>query len=152
MSLFWANHFNVIILVTHRNEPCPVVNIYSACKAVDCLLPTGQTIWTSSICISKDFWKRHFKGTSSMIPFVFLARLITKPTYSLPSLGLMYINKLFLSGLAWCLTQRIFFALHWGRKSHCDIQPDCFYICTIAWRCNDVWRKMCWKMSWNIST
>ena len=67
------------------------MNIYNAGS----LLPSGQTIWTSSICISKDFWKRHFKGTSSGIPFVFWAG---PDPHSPPSLARSEINKRFTRG------------------------------------------------------
>lgn len=135
-----ANHLNVIILLVHRNEPCPLLQwiFIAQRKAVDCLLPPGQTIWTSSICISKDVWKRHFKGTSSRIPFVFSAGLMTVPTYPLPSLGLTYINKYFL-------------AAHLGeRMAPWHPSRQCFNVFINAWRWNDVGKKMCWKMCQNI--
>lgn len=87
-----------------------LMNIYKVMKS---------SLLSSSIYISKDFWKRHFKGTTSRIPFVFSTGLIAKSTDPLSSL-LTYINKLFLTGFAYDVLLKRISLLSWKKGWHCD--------------------------------
>lgn len=78
LNISFQSHFDVYCSFhTYKLAISSEVNIYSAMQSSLLQLTARQTIWNSSICIYKDFWKKHFKRTSSKIPFVLSAEYIT---------------------------------------------------------------------------